>query len=113
MQKLPKNYQQLTAELKQVAAKYKFGIDLAMLETEGQVYIFKPLEEFTPSEPPRLTTQKDEGDFQDCFNKMSEEAEKFGFSLDLIRLNSNTGAKMIIGLFEAYKKYGADNAHKH
>lgn len=102
MQRLPKNYKKLTAELKQVAAKYKMGIDYAMLSM-GQHYGFKPLEEFTPSEPPRPATPKDEGDFQDCFNKMTDVAEKLGFELDLICLISNTGSKMLLGSFEAFK----------
>lgn len=110
MQKLPKNYKQLTAELKQVASKYKMGIDYAMLSIDEQTYGFKPMEDFTPAEASRPATPKDEGDFQDCFKDMTETAEKFGFSLDLIRLTSNTGAKMIVGSFAGFKKYGEENA---
>lgn len=103
MQRLPKNYKKLTAELKQVAAKYKMGIDYAMLSINGQHYGFKPIEEFTPSEPPRPATPKDESDFQDCFYQLADVAEKLGFALDLIFLISNTGSKMLLGLFEAFK----------
>lgn len=110
MQKLPKNYKQLTAELKQVAAKYKMGIDYAMLSIDEQTYGFKPIEEFMHTEAPRPDTPKDEDEFQDCYNLLTETAEKFGFSLDLIRLTSNSGAKMIVGSFAGFKKYGEENA---
>lgn len=89
------------------------GIDYAMLSMDGQHYGFKPLEEFTPSEPLRQAAPKDEGDFQDCFYQMTETADKFGFALDLICLISNTGSKMLLGSFEAFQKYGADNVPKH
>src|SRR5574344_1313770 len=110
MQKLPKNYKKLTAELKQVVAEYNMGIDFAMLEMDGHAYGFKQLEEFNPRELSRQTNEKDELDFQNCFNQLTETAEKFGFSLALIRLTSNTGAKMIVGTLESYKKYGDAHA---
>lgn len=110
MKRLPDNYEAMTAELKKVATAYKVGIDFALLSQDGQYYGFKPDEVFTPAEPPRQTNQKDELWFQECFGKMTDIAEKFGLSLDLIQLTSNIGSKMILGTFEAYKKYGEENA---
>ncbi|MDD3669179.1 MAG: hypothetical protein PHX68_02745 [Alphaproteobacteria bacterium] len=100
----------MVAELKKVAADYKVGIDFALLSQDSKYYGFKPDEIFTPTEPPRQTNQKDELWFQECFGKMTDIAEKFGLSLDLIQLTSNIGSKMILGTFEAYKKYGEENA---
>lgn len=105
MQKLPKNYKKMLVDLQAIYKRTGIFIDSMMFAKGDDFFGYVPAQEIEKNTDQKWPDDKRTKLTQDCYEKSSAVAERYGLTLLLAHFILSEGSTMLMGTPEAMTDY--------